>query len=205
MGDQWADLPIKGSEALPFGSPRPVNPVQIGAGVTAAAVVSAGSSIASAAQAFTAMDYTVTFQLILENYTNKHLYTYQQYNHSGHIKEANQDVRPGTKEGLAGHKAGSTATGCTGTVAWKIGTTNKMVVVMYSVPYSHDFHSNWCGVGVFDVQETSNFFEKMYNGHEENFKRKDFYYDQDPVTYKNADFTINATMGTSHKSTIQVN
>ena len=175
----------------------------MGAGTTALAAVTAGTSISDAARSFAAMDYTVTFQLIMENYTNEHLYTYQQYNHAGHIKEANQDVRPGMKEGLAGHKSSSTATGCTGTVAWKIGKTNKMVVVMYSVPYSHDWHSNWCGVGIFDVQETSNFFEKMYNDQEVNFKRKDFYRDWDPVTYKNANFTVNATMGTSHKSTIQ--
>ena len=205
MGDQWADLPLKGSEALPAGSPRPGPTVQIGGKETLLAVVGAGNSIATAARSFAAMDYNVTFQLVMENYTNKHLYTYQAHNHSGHIKEANQDVRPGMKEGLAGHKSSSTATGCTGTVAWKIGTTNKMVVVMYSVPYSHDWHSNWCGVGIFDVQETSNFFEKMYNDQEVNFKRKDFYRDQDAVTYRDADFEVNATMGTSHKSTIQAN
>ena len=62
MGDQWADLPLKGSEALPAGSPRPGPTVQIGGKETALAVVDAGNSIASAARSFAAMDYNVTLQ-----------------------------------------------------------------------------------------------------------------------------------------------
>ena len=112
---------------------------------------------------------------------------------------------PGTKEGLAGHKTGHTATGCEGTVSWKIGNTSRMLVVMYSVPYSHDFHSNWCGAGVFTEQDTSGFLDKMYNGNEVGFKRKEFYDDVTPLTYEgDADFYVEASMGSSHKSEIEV-
>ena len=55
-------------------------------------------------------------------------------------------------EGLVGHKTSGIATGCSGTggaqkwfsfstfsVSWKIRTSSKMLVVMYSVPDSHDW------------------------------------------------------------------
>ena len=41
---------------------------------------------------------------------------------------------------LMGSKTGWTATGCTGTAAWKIGDSDEMLVVMWSVP----FDQNWC-------------------------------------------------------------
>ena len=41
---------------------------------------------------------------------------------------------------LMGSKTGWTATGCTGTAAWRIGDSGEMLVVMWSVP----FDQNWC-------------------------------------------------------------
>ena len=80
-----------------------------------------------------------------------------------------------------------------------------MVVVMYSVPYSFDFYSNWCGVGIFDVTDTSNFFDMMYSGSEVGFRRKDFYNNTNTLIYEDDKrFEVSATMGTSHKSDIQV-
>ena len=80
-----------------------------------------------------------------------------------------------------------------------------MVVVMYSVPYSHDFHSNWCGVGIFDVTDTSDFFNMMYSSSEVKFRRKDFYNNTNTVKYEEDErFEVSATMGTTHKSDIQV-
>ena len=58
-------------------------------------------------------------------------------------------------EAMAGHKVSDTATGCVGTVSWKLGDWDKMLVVMYSVPYSHDFHSNWLAVGIFNIEDTT--------------------------------------------------
>ena len=95
--------------------------------------------------------------------------------------------------------------GCVGTVAWKIGNTGKMVVVMYSVPYSRDFHSNWCGVGIFYEEDTSEYFDKMYYGSIDNFARKDFYNDTNTVRYEDdSDWEISATMATNHTPDIQV-
>ena len=81
----------------------------------------------------------VAFKLELENYSNQHLSVYQNIHNSGHVSKPPVDIKPGVKEGICGHKVGWTATGCTGTAAWTIGDTNKMLVEMYSVPYSHTY------------------------------------------------------------------
>jgi len=168
-------------------------------------VISAGTSLSDTARAFATLDYVVCFQLTVENYTNQHLGTHENKIHSGSIKEPAVAIMPGMKEGLAGHKSSGTATGCAGTVSWKIGNTDKILVVMYSLPYSHDFHSNWCGVGIFDVQDTTDFFDKMYNGSEVDFKRKDFWSDLTPVEYTdNSMFRVTASMGASHKADVTV-
>ena len=44
----------------------------------------------------------------------------------------------------------------------------------------------------------------MYNGQENCFKRKDFYYDTNPVNYATGNFAVQATCGTNHKPTIKV-
>ena len=122
------------------------------------------------------------------------------------ISTNNLSHRPGEKCGLGGHKTASTATGVEGVVSWTLGTTGKMLVIMYSCPYSHDFHSNWMAVGIFEPEDTTNYFDKMYYGTEtEYFKRKAFWNDADPIFFDDGkDFIIEAGMGQSHKPTIKV-
>ena len=98
----------------------------------------------------------------------------------------------------------------TGTVAWKIGDTGKMLVVMYSLPSEFLFYKNWLGVGIFDVKGTYYFFNDMYKKSDEeiegdkNFKRKHFYHEEEPIIFKTHDFIVTATMGTGHHSKIKV-
>jgi hypothetical protein len=103
-----------------------------------------------------------------------------------------------------GHKTDGTATGSAGTVSWKLGETGKMLVVMYSLPFNFDFYSNWLGIGIFKEEDTSEYFNKMYYESEIDFKRKEFYYDTDAVVFDDGTFTVNATMGTTHKSEIHI-
>ena len=58
-----------------------------------------------------------------------------------------RDVGPKMEESCGGHKTNDSATGCVGTMTWKIDSAH-YVNVMYSVPYSHDYHSNWLAVGI---------------------------------------------------------
>lgn len=56
---------------------------------------------------------------------------------------------------------GNTATGTYGTVSWNLG--NEKLIVMWSVPYSHDLHSNWLALDVKSTHDSSD-FERMYSG-----------------------------------------
>ena len=76
--------------------------------------------------------------------------------------------------------------------------------MMYSIPYSHDFHTNWIGIGLTSKTDVSNDFDKMYYGNGPKFDRKDFYYDVNPIEFEGKDFTVRATCGTTHRPTIRV-
>jgi len=168
--------------------------------------VGAGSSIASVASSFGGYEFSVAFKLELENYTNEHLSVHQNKYNDGHVSKPPVDIKPGIKEAMSGHKVSNTATGCSGTASWTIGNkrNEKMLVVMYSIPYSHDFHSNYCAVGIFDKGDTTDHFNIMYYKAESGFKRKDFYRDADPAIYNGSDYIVSATMGSNHKPEIQV-
>ena len=88
--------------------------------------------------------------------------------------------------------------------SWNITGSNEKLVVMYSVPYNHDHYSNWIGVGLFPKSDQTKKFSEMYWGKEYNFKRKEFYYDVDPVMFQGSGFLAVGTCGTDHKPTIKV-
>ena len=84
------------------------------------------------------------------------------------------------------------------------GITEKLVV-MYSIPYLHDFHSNWIAIGLFNQNDTCKKFQKMYKGEGYNFARKKFYNEISPVAFRgNKNFYVEATCGTDHTPTIKV-
>ena len=106
---------------------------------------------------------------------------------------------------------------CFSCYSWNItghegqGITEKLVV-MYSIPYSHDLHTNWIAIGLFDQhdpkdtrqKDTKPMFQKMYSGEQDKFARKDFYNDIKPVLFHGEKFYVEATCGTDHKPTIKV-
>ena len=70
--------------------------------------------------------------------------------------------------------------------------------------------SNWLGAGIFDkdpeysMDNLMDFFNKMYYGDEYHFARKDFYYDQLPLTYSRDEFAIKGIMDTTHQCNIEI-
>ena len=149
--------------------------------------------------------HNVQFKVEITDVSNKPLIFHQNYINAGHLDRSPSSVYPDGVEAFSGHKSGNTATGCSGTVSWKIGDTGKIIVLMYSIPYSHDLHSNWLAVGIFREQDTTNFYSKMYYDAERSFKRKEFYYDTHPLKYSgNSVYEVVASMGTSHKPEISV-
>ena len=152
---------------------------------------------------FAALDFNVKFMIELENYTKFYLSPQDTEINAGHIAKPPAAMFGGEKHGVVGHKVANTAKGCAGIVIWTIEDSKEKVAVMYSIPYDHNLHSNWVGVGICSQYHVPNFNE-MYNGNQDYFKRKEFYCDTDPVSFSTSEFTVEATCGTNHKPTIRV-
>merc|ERR1719225_535557 len=100
------------------------------------------------AEEFSKIGHSVKFKMEVENYTNNTLWLSEVENHSGYIQTPADNILPGRKEATIGHKTSNTATGCIGTMAWRIGSTDYFVIVMYSVPYNQNWSSNQLAVGI---------------------------------------------------------
>ena len=139
----------------------------------------------------------------VENYTKFRLSPGNSELHSGRISEPPSSMFGGEKHGVVGYKTPHAATGCAGVLTWEIDESDEKLVLMYSIPYDHNLHSNWIGVGLCNKSITPT-FDEMYYGEERDFKRKEFYNDIDPVNFSTSKFAVDATSGTSHKPTIRV-
>ena len=139
----------------------------------------------------------------LENYTKFYLSPQDTEINAGYIAEPPAAMFGGEKHGVVGHQVGHTAKGCAGIVSWNIEEFKRKVVVMYSVPFDHNLHSNWVGLGICSqYHEPSS--DEMYYGSADYFERKELYYETDPVSFSSSDFTVEASCGTNHKPAIMV-
>ena len=96
----------------------------------------------------------------VENYTKFYLTPGQTDLNSGHISEPPSAMFGGEKHGVVGHKTANAATGCAGVISWEIKDSDEKLVLMYSIPYSHDFH--FMGLC---YKSTTQTLDEMHNGH----------------------------------------
>ena len=151
---------------------------------------------------------SVSFILGLENYSNQQLQNPQYLDYYGYVHDRPQPIAPGFVEYMTAKKSSWTFRGVSGVVSWDIGNTNKMVVVMYEKPWSAVLHTNTLAVGIFPKGDLSGFFNKMYSGEEQSFRR-DNYPDADgwsrPVRYTDEpDFMVSGDMADAPKGNIAV-
>ena len=150
--------------------------------------------------------FGVCFAMTIYNYLNKELSYYDKNEVTGVVPRPSfTTIGQGTMEIMIGRKIDGPPTGVQGTVSFQIKGTNKMIVVMYSLPWDHGLYSNWLAVGIFPLSSTVGFFDKMYYDTEKNFKRKEFYRDVSPVVYReDPEFEVSAQTGKGHKERINV-
>ncbi|XP_060074368.1 tereporin-Ca1-like [Ylistrum balloti] len=168
------------------------------------AAVSAGSSLAgTTVSALTSSGgYSVACGIETANWTKYTLEKPMAFNDGGLIKTPPIDILPGVKEAMITHKTGGTATGTYGSVSWVVN--DRRVVVMWSVPFNHDYYQNWLGVGLTKPGKTKHdksWYKTMYyqsNTSELSFIRKKFYTDVNPVTISDEDFEVEGTIGSTH-------
>ncbi|CAH1779817.1 unnamed protein product [Owenia fusiformis] len=151
--------------------------------------------------------YSVTVGIEMENYSKWLLSDPRAINDAGQISTPPTAVKPRTKETMIAHKTSNAAKGTSGVVSWRFekGGSAYRILVMWSVPYSQDFHSNWLGLGIRPEESTDPTFDDMYDGTDTTwFARKDFYYDTNTLKFCRFDVCVSGAMGTSHKSKVLV-
>jgi len=137
---------------------------------------------------------TVNFTFYLENQTGFDLRLHQKQVVQGWVKTVIVTAKANETQRMEGRHLSATATGCVGSIAWSIGDTGKILVVMYSVPYDSNLYSNCLLVGFFDVtQKDKNynhqhrniveFYKMMYHDYQVDSTRKDFYWDTNPAFF----------------------
>nr|QFQ61162.1 conoporin [Conus magus] len=206
---------------LLMGNTSPVHPVVLSSLVSlgtvagiASKVISAGSSLAGVGlQGLADPGYRVTCAIQVENWTRYPLvYPTVRVFGNGAVTSAPTAILPGKKEGFAVRKPSGTATGVSGTVSWEMHGASRRFVLGWSAPYSFDFHSNWMGLGItregsFKVASGDTWFNQMYYGGNSanlTFETGEFYYDTDPVIYRNDNFEAVGVMTNIHKAQIKV-
>ena len=143
---------------------------------TAVGLAISGASVAVAgAEAANNAGTRVVVQLEVINLSKWSLTNPVTLIHGGAVASQAHHVQPGMKEMMVMRKTYYTATGSYGTVSWDIN--GRVVIVMWSAPYSFDFHSNWLGVGIGHSRtHNSNTFNDMYYGGGSWFKKDEYYY-----------------------------
>merc|ERR1719154_838169 len=159
----------------------------------------------NAVVAFEALDYSVAFMLTVSNYANQTLAVSQSIIKSGKAVSDAPDIGPGMIETMSTRKRSMTATGCHGVVSWTIGSTGKMLVVMYDLPYDHIWYSNVLAAGIFPQGDITGHYNMMYSGAEDGFKRETYSNIIRAVRYsEDPDYFVKATMASPSKSIISV-
>ncbi|XP_033748209.1 tereporin-Ca1-like [Pecten maximus] len=174
------------------------------------AAVAAGSSLAgSTVSALTASGgYSVACGIETANWTKYTLEKPMAFNNGGLIKTPPIDILPGVKEAMITHKTGGTATGTYGSVSWVV--KDRRVVVMWSVPFNHDYYTNWLAVGLTKPGFTAHdkaWYDTMYyhsNTPILKFNRKNFYENVNPVTFSDGDFEVEGNMGSTHIANVHI-
>lgn len=156
--------------------------------------------------------YNVACQVVVENRTNCSLTSPASFVNGGVMKYPPVVVPAGHREAFLAHKIGFTATGTYGTASWLIPRrsekTEKRLVVMWSVPFNHDFYSNWLAVGFATPADAHHdWYKQMYYKESKNglnFVRGEFDKSIQTIYIEDGDIRITGTMGTSHKTQVSV-
>lgn len=164
--------------------------------------ITAGTSLAgTTVHALMASGYNVAVSGSVENYSQWPMILRHCDHEAGQTTIPMIDINTGKKEGFASHKTGHTATGVW--VYCLYAVNNKHVHIMYSAPYSFDFHSNWLALAITSSATTLD-ADKMYYKSYSHMARQEYDDRVVPTEICRQGLCIKGSMGTSHKPTVTI-
>lgn len=99
------------------------------------------------------------------------------------------------------HKSSGVASGSFGSVSWLVG--KERVIIMWSLPFNFNHHSNYLAVGVIKGEHTVDWTNTMYYKSGD-FVRQEYYRSSPMISYLGKTVYVEANMGTGHKAVIRV-
>ncbi|XP_057291281.1 tereporin-Ca1-like [Hydractinia symbiolongicarpus] len=169
------------------------------------AIVAGASLTGTTVAGLKSPSYTVSVSGSIENYSKWSIHLRQCQMASGYMNVPMRTIIPGYREGWASHKTGNTATGTY--VRCTFQANNDLIHIMYSAPYSFDFHSNWLGVAICPKNNgecKSMTADKMYYRKSSFVSLKEYYRSISHLRQCRGDFCFTGIMGTSHKPEIDI-
>ena len=151
-------------------------------------------------------NYGVVCVFEIENYTKWPMDNPISYANTGYIKNPPVPVMSGKREAMVTRKTGHTATGTFGTASWLVNGQRR-AIVMWSAPYSFDFHSNWLAVGIIGANShVRSLADTMYEepSEESTYTLGEFYDSTRIISYCDDVICVHGTMGTAHKTFIKI-
>ncbi|KAH3751516.1 tereporin-Ca1-like [Dreissena polymorpha] len=137
----------------------------LGASAAEGAII-AGSSLAGTTIENLALGtgYSVSMAMEVSNFTPYVLGDPKVTTNSGGITMSPKVIQPNYKEAMVATKTAYSTGGTFGVVSWEIAEKSRRIVVMWSVPYNHNFYSNWLAVGITkqNLNHDSGWADQMY-------------------------------------------
>lgn len=142
--------------------------------ISVSAMATAGASVGgpvgvvgglAVASVVFAMNQARTVWIRFFNNSKYELQEFQFYERSGNLKIHDTSIKAKTTGSvLASRAEGAGAKGCVGVCAYRLGKTDKKLVVMYSNPYDENLYSLWWKVSVVgrEVKVDQALYEDMY-------------------------------------------
>ncbi|KAL3870184.1 hypothetical protein ACJMK2_038333 [Sinanodonta woodiana] len=179
----------------------------------AAGAVSAGSSLTGTTLSnLMRTGFKINCGIEVENWTKFPFTDPVVKIYAGALSTPPGDILPSKREAMVARKSSDSATGTFGTVSWLVEGHSRRIVVMWAVPYDINFYSNWLGVGItapgvtFHAQG-NDWFNQMYYGTSSvslGFSRSEYYWESNPVIYRDDLIQISGTMSTGHQAQVKI-
>ena len=156
--------------------------------------------------------FGVQYKVEIENFTNQPLILVRGEIKSGHVQSPPKDISPGSRESTYNaHKMSWSPTGASGAVAYRIGSSNNVVAISITCPYTFILSSNTMALSFYQWDEAQiakmprNYIYNQMNRGEGPWK-KSFYHRITPLHVHDeaGEYLIRGTMGTCHSPTVRI-
>jgi len=144
--------------------------------------------------------FSATVNIVVTNNTEQFLDMRKEWVKGGEAINRPVDIPPGGQEAFL---VSRNHRGNHGTVAYNLGSSNLVLLVMWTSGMNCDHYANILAVGVTTAQNTDKFSQMYFESHPW-FCRQNFQYNDNPLVLQAENFTITASMSIRPQADVHV-